>query len=325
MTAAASRDTTEDEMLIDSAVVVAGQVLILFLLIAVGFFMGKIKWLTDQGLRQMTQLLLMIVTPCVIIDSFQTEFSTELLSGLLIAAASSIVTHLVGIFLGKFAFRSHSESNQKILRFAVIFSNCGFMCIPLLYAVLGPVGVFYGSAYIAVFNVIIWTYGMVLMTGNKKDINLRKALINPGTVGLALGLLFFLTGFKLPEIPGTVVNSLAALNTPLAMIIIGAQMSGSSLLEIWRSKTNYWVAAWRLLIVPVIILGLLAFLPLDRTLLIACIIPASAPVAATTALFATRFRQNTLLATHQISMTTILSIITMPLMILLSDLVLMLK
>lgn len=312
-------------MLIESTLVVASQVLILFMLIAVGFFMGKIKWLNDQGIRQMTQLLLMIVTPCVIIDSFQTEFSSQLLGGLLIAAVSSIVTHLAGIVLSKIAFRSHPESNRKILRFAVIFSNCGFMCIPLLYAVLGPEGVFYGSAYIAVFNVIIWTYGIVLMTGNSKDINLRKALINPGTIGLALGLLFFLTGFKLPQIPDTVVSSLAVLNTPLAMIIIGAQMSGSSLLDIWRSRTNYWVAVWRLLFIPLIILGLLAFLPLERTLLIACIIPASAPVAATTALFATRFRQNSLLATHQISITTILSIITMPLLILLSDLILYIK
>ena len=149
--------------------------------------------------------------------------------------------------------------------------------------------------------------------------NLKKALINPGTIGLSVGLLFFLTGFELPQIPGTVVGSLAALNTPLAMIIIGAQMSGASLIEILRTRVNYLAALWRLVLVPLVMLAALAFLPLDRSLLIACVIPASAPAAAATALFATRFRQNALLATHVVSLTTMLSIVSMPLMILLAD------
>src|SRR5690554_1429017 len=205
-------------MLIESALVVATQVLILFLLIAVGFVMAKIKWLDDNGVRQMTQLLLMIVTPCVIIDSFQMDYTSELMTGLVISTVSAIISHLVGIVLGKVLFKKRPESDRKILRFSIIFSNCGFMCIPLLYAVLGPIGVFYGSAYIAVFNIVQWTYGMILMTGDKNDINMRRALVNPGTIGMALGLFFFLLRIRLPEVPATVVSGLAALNTPLAMI-----------------------------------------------------------------------------------------------------------
>lgn len=306
-------------MLIESALVVATQVLILFLLIGVGFVMAKIKWLDDDGIRQMTQLLLMIVTPAVIIDSFQMEFSSDLLIGLLISTASSIAAHFVGIILGKLLFRRQPESDRKILRFSTIFSNCGFMCIPLLHAVLGPLGVFYGSAYIAVFNIVQWTYGMILMTGDRKDVNLRRALINPGTIGMAFGLFFFLLKIRLPEVPATVVSSLASLNTPIAMIVIGAQMSKTPILEIWKNKLNYQVSFWRLLVVPLIMLAGLVFLPIERDLLIACIIPACAPTAAATALFATRYRQNVLLATHTIAITTILSIITMPLMILISD------
>lgn len=306
-------------MLIESAIVVASQVLILFILIGVGFAMAKIKWLDDAGIRQMTQLLLMIVTPAVIIDSFQIEYSTELLKGLVISTVSAIFAHFVGIILGKVLFRSRQEADRKILRFSIIFSNCGFMCIPLLYAVLGPIGVFYGSAYIAVFNIVQWTYGMILMTGDKNDINLRRALINPGTVGMVFGLFFFLLKIKLPEIPATVVSSLAALNTPIAMIVIGAQMSRTPILGIWKNKLNYQVSFWRLLVIPLIILAGLVFLPIERDLLIACIIPACAPTAAATALFATRYRQNVLLATHTIAITTILSIVTMPLMILISD------
>jgi predicted permease len=307
------------EMLIESAIVVAEQVVILFLLIAVGLTMAKVKWVDDNGIRQMTQLLLMIVTPCVIIDSFQMDFSVDLLTGLVISVISAVVSHFVGILLGRFLFKKHPDSDRKIMRYSIIFSNCGFMCIPLLYAVLGPIGVFYGSAYIAVFNIVQWTYGIILMTGDRQDINLRRALINPGTIGMALGLLFFLAGITLPKVPATVVSSLAALNTPIAMIIIGAQMAKTSLLEIWKNKINYQVAFWRLLVVPLIMMTLLVFLPIDRQLLIACIIPASAPTAAATALFATIYRQNVLLATHTITLTTILSIITMPLLILAAD------
>lgn len=306
-------------MLFGNTQIVAGQVAVLFLLIGTGFVIRKLGWINEQGIRQMTTILLMIIAPCIIIDSFQMPYEPELFVSLLIAGGSAILTHLIGIVIGRFSFRGQPEASRKVLRFSIIFSNCGFMCIPILQAVLGSRGVFLGSVYIAVFNIVQWTYGVLLMTGDRKDINLRKALINPGTIGLIIGLGFFITGFKLPSIPAQAVSYLADLNSPVAMLIIGAQMADTRLGDIWKNPQNILVTFYRLLLIPVLVLLILHAFNLDRDLILACLIPACAPTAAGAVLFATRYRQNVALATHTIALTTLLSIVSIPLLIFMTD------
>lgn len=240
---------------------------------------------------------------------------------MIVAAVSAIATHLIGALIARLFFHHTTPAQGKVLQFAVVFSNCSFMCIPLLYAILGTDGVVFGSVYIAIFNMIMWTYGVVLMTGQKSDINLRKALINPGTVSIMIALPLFLLQIRLPELVLTAVQHLANLNTPVAMMIIGAQMASISLLSVFRKKSVYLASVLRLIVVPLIMLGILSLFNLDRVLLLACLIPAMAPTAAATALFATRYDQDNLLATKIITLSTLFSIITMPLMILLSDVI----
>ncbi|HBP39151.1 MAG TPA: hypothetical protein DD640_10525, partial [Clostridiales bacterium] len=180
------------DMVLDHAQVVAAQVFILFLLIGIGFLAGKTRMVNETGLRQMTDLLLIFVTPCVIVRAFQIPFSVSLLRGLLIALASALVTHALGAVLTWFVFRRQIAAQNRVLRFSVVFTNCIFMCLPLLESILGSRGVFYGSVYIAVFNLAQWTYGVILMTGSRSRIKLRQALINPGTVAILIALPLFL-------------------------------------------------------------------------------------------------------------------------------------
>lgn len=307
-------------MIFENAIIVVNQVLILFLLIGVGYFLRKIKLIDENGIRQMTNLLLMVVTPCIIIGSFQTPFDPALLGGMLIALGCALLTHALGALISRPFFRRQDDPRRKVLEFSVVFSNCGFMCIPLLAAVLGQRGVFYGSIYIAVFNVAQWTYGVLLMTGSRSQMNLRKSLINPGTVVMLIAVPLFIFGIKLPPIADTVVNYLAAINTPLAMIVIGAQMAVVNLRRMAGDRQILIASGLRLLFVPGLIMLILSLLPLDRELVLSCLIPAAAPTAAATALFAAKYRQDTSLASQVIGLTTLLSIITIPLMILLSDL-----
>lgn len=308
-------------MIFENASTIAQQVMILFLLIAVGFLIRKIRMIDDSSLRQINNILLIVINPCVIVVSFQSTFDQTLLLGMIVAAVSAIATHLIGALIALLVFRRTVPAQGKVLQFAVVFSNCSFMCIPLLYAILGTDGVVFGSVYIAIFNMIMWTYGVVLMTGQKSDINLRKALINPGTVSIMIALPLFLLQIRLPELVLTAVQHLANLNTPVAMMIIGAQMAGIALLSVFRKKSVYLASVLRLIVVPLIMLGILSLFNLDRVLLLACLIPAMAPTAAATALFATRYDQDNLLATKIITLSTLFSIITMPLMILLSDVI----
>lgn len=307
-------------MIWDNALLVGNQVLILFLLIFVGMAARRFRLLDEQGVHQLTNLLLVIITPSVIILSFQTPFDRTLLQGILIAAAFAVLTHIVGAVVGRACFRRQPDGRRRVLTYAVVFTNCGFMCLPLLDAVLGSRGIFYGSVYIAVFNIAQWTYGIVLMAGSQQEIKLRRALLNPGTVALLIGLPLFLAGIRLPALPTRVLEYVAAVNSPVAMFIIGAQMAQVSLHRIAGPVSFSLAVALRLLAVPLImLLGLMLF-PLDRVLALSILIPAAAPAAAATAIFAGRYNQDTTLATQLVTVTTFLSIITMPLLILFYDL-----
>lgn len=309
-------------MLLDNTWIVTSQVLILFIMIGAGYVAAKTRMINEQGIRQMTNVLLTIIMPSLIIQSFQTPFNTDLLRGLLIAFFSAIGTHLIGALIAKAVFRNKPVKRRKILEYAVVFSNCGFMSIPLLYAILGSQGVLYGSMYITVFNVGQWTYGVHLMSGDKGAINLKPALINPGTVSILLAFPLFLLGITLPAIPTAVVTHLAAINSPLAMMLIGAQLSLIKLGSVFTDRDIMLASLMRLFLIPLIMMLILHLLPyeMDRILFLSCLIPAAAPTAAAVALFATRHDQDALLATRTIALSTLLSIISIPLLILITDL-----
>ncbi len=308
-------------MILDNTFIVITQVLILFILIGVGFIAGKVRMVNDQGIRQLTNILLVIITPSLIFQSFQTAFDVSLIRGMLIALVSAIFSHLAGALIGWVIYHKSPDDRSRVMQFSVVFSNCGFMCIPLLDAILGSRGVLYGSVYIAVFNIAQWTYGVRLMTGGNESMNFKRALINPGNVSIMIALPLFLLGVRLPAVPTLVIGHLSAINSPLAMMLIGAQLSMIKLSSIFTDRDVIGSSLLRLFAVPVIVILALAAVPLemDRILFLACVIPAAAPTAAGVALFATRHDQNAMLATRNIAFSTMLSIVSIPLLILLSD------
>lgn len=307
--------------MLSNAWAVMSQVLILFLLIAVGYLAGKLRMLNETGMRQLTNLLLVIITPSIIIQSFLIPFDETLLFGMGIALVSAVVSHALGALVAWPVFRKRDSSRARVLQFSVVFSNCAFMCIPLLDVILGAKGVLYGSIYIGVFSVLQWTYGVRLMAGRDTQVPVRRALINPGTVTILVALPLFLLEVRLPTIPDTVMSHLAAINSPLAMIIIGAQLSFLKLKSVFTDADLVWATLLRIVLVPLLVLlGLFALpLDLDRVLFMACVIPAAAPTAAAATLFATRHNQDTMLATRMVALSTLLSILSIPALILLGD------
>lgn len=162
----------------ENFIIIAQQVLVLFILIAVGFICGKKKIITDFSARHMTDIVLYVVTPCVMISAFQREFSFELLSGLIICVACSALIFAVSILICNLIFHDKDESRKAVIRFATIYSNCAFMSLPLQKAILGDDGWFYGSIFVAVFNIFVWTHGLVSMSGDKNSFH-SKACSQP--------------------------------------------------------------------------------------------------------------------------------------------------
>ncbi len=306
--------------MLDNFLTVFLQVTILFALMAFGFAGGKFKIINDNGSRVMSNVVLTFVTPCLIINSFNIDYDPSKLKGLLISFVASFLIHLFSILLVHLVFKGDNLKRLRVLRFAAVFSNAGYMGLPLQEAVLGADGVFYGSIYVAVFNIIIWTYGVFCMDGDIKSVSAKKLLFNPGIIGVVIGLIFFFLPISLPFPVSSVVSSMASLNTPLAMIVIGFYLSQSNVLKALRDKSVYLVLGLRLIFIPLVCLFVMILCELKGSVLISMVIGVCAPVAAATSMFSTKYNNDIELSVNLVTITTILSIITMPLIVALAQL-----
>ncbi len=294
---------------------VGQQVLVLFILIAVGFICGRTKIINGTATKAMTDVVMYFATPCVIITSFQRELQSELLRGLLIAFASSLAIHAVSIVTAILVFRDKSYDRQRVLRFAMVFSNAGYMALPLQQAVLGSEGVFYGAVYVAVFNLTVWSWGLASMSGGVKALSWKKLVINPGVIGLVVGVTLFLLQFSLPEVILSPLTHLGNLNTPLPMLIIGYYLSQTDVRAILRDKKAFLCVGLRLVAVPLAALGVMLLCGVRDVVLVSMVIGASAPIAAATTMFATKYEADTSLSVNLVSLSTLLSVVTMPLIV----------
>ncbi|MCI8554240.1 MAG: AEC family transporter [Clostridiales bacterium] len=300
---------------------VAQQVLILFLLIGAGAACGRTGLLCERAVKCLADLVLYLAFPCVIIQSFRREFNPEMLRGLLLAGLISLIIHAGSILLAHLVFRDREESRRRVLRFAVVFSNAGYMALPLQQALLGEEGVFYGAAYVAVFNLVLWSYGMLLMSGDRSALSAKKLLLNPGMIALAAGLPVFVFSLPLPEVIAGPISHLAALNTPLPMIVIGFYLARTDWRAALKDRRGYAAIALRLAVVPVLSVGGMLLFGVRGVLLTACAVAVSAPVAAASTMFAAKYGQDTRLSANLVSLSTLFSVATMPLIVSLTQLV----
>ena len=307
--------------MIDNFIMIASQVLVLFVLIAVGFLCGKKGILNDLSAKKITDIVLYVVTPCVMISAFQREFSFELLEKIFVAVLCAVLIMAGSILIAKLLCHDKDESRKKVLQFAVVFSNCGFMSLPLQKAILGDDGWFYGSIFVAVFNVFVWTYGLVSMSGDRKQLSIKKIVFNPGIIGVAVAVLLFVFKIELPYIAIQPISYLADLNTPIPMLIIGFYLSQANFKKAFTDIGVYIAMGVRLLIIPFIATFLMALAGVDKVIVIAFIIASSAPTAATTTMFSAKFNRDVELSVSTVASTTIVSILTMPLVVALAQII----
>ncbi|MBE6806758.1 MAG: AEC family transporter [Ruminococcaceae bacterium] len=293
---------------------VGGQVLTLFLLIAVGALCAKTRLLDDKAVKAMANLVLYIATPAVIIKSCIRPFNQALLWDFLIVAAVAAVNHLVLILVAKLVFRDPDERRRRVLKCCTVFSNAGYMAIPLQQAILGDDGVFYCAAYVIVFNVFLWTYGLMEMSGQRR-LSPKQILLNPGVIGVAVGLVLFLLPIPVPALLQDAIGHMAVLNTPLPMVIIGYYLIKTNLLTALKDKAGWLCMILRLLGMPLLALAGLLLCGVGGNVLTACMICISTPAATACTMFSTRYDLDTGLSVNLVSVSTLLSVLTIPTMV----------
>lgn len=302
----------------ESMLTVISKVGVMLLLILVGYVVSKRGMLTDRGTSEVNTLLLQIVTPCLIVNSFLTSEDSLSAGELLLSVGTSALAIGLSILLSRCFFRKEPEGRKKVLQFAAAFSNSGFMGLPLVEGIVGSKGVMYGSFFIVVFNIFCWTYGFRMMSGGQK-MSLKVLLLNPGIIGLVFGLPIYFLDLHLPAVLSEPVGFLAALNTPLAMLVVGSYIAKVELHSFISDLAVYKSAALRLLLAPGIFLGLLLLIRPEPNLFVTSVIQAACPAAANTVLFSVQYKRDSALASKTVAVSTVLSIITIPLLTILAQ------
>lgn len=298
--------------MLNDLLVVGGSVFTLLLLMAVGFVLGKLHILDGAALSQLSRLLLCVVNPALMINTLLGETCDgPTVRGLLIAAAVLVAVYLLQGLLMVLFFRRKGEEERGVSRFSSIYGNVGFMGVPLIQSVLGQSGMLTTVVSLVVFNIAIWTHGIFLV-GGKGKMSVKKALLNPGVIGMVIAVALFALRVELPGPVDSAVGYISSLNTPLAMVVIGAQMAAVNLPELFRDKRLYGVSAVKLLLVPGVFMVLLLPLRLDPVIYTAVVILSGCPVAGASSLMCQMAGKDTSMAARLVTLTTILSIVTLP-------------
>lgn len=291
------------------------QTIIMLILIMVGVLCFKTHIISRESNKDLSKLVLQVVNPAVIFMSYQTDYKSELVRNLLLTFALSVGSMAILIAAAYIFIRKKEDRETEIERFSAIYSNCGFMGIPLMNALFGMEGVFYLTAYITVFNIIVWTHGIILISGEKDIKKVIKVFYSPTIISIVLGIICFFLKLRLPEVPSRAFNFVVQLNTPLAMIVSGVTMAETDIPELLKNKRVYMVCTLRLLLLPAILSVLLSLLPLDEKVRMTVIVAAAAPPAAMCTLQCIRYGRNSVYASELFTAGTVFSVATLPMMV----------
>lgn len=306
-------------MFFDNMAIAAQQVVILYILVAVGYLADRLKFFTESTAKKSNELLFYVITPAVILSSFLSmDYSAQKAVSLGIAFLCVLGTMFLGILLSAPFFKNKGE-DSAIYKFSVVYGNMGYMGLPVANAILGSEGVFYCSAGVVVFNIICFTHGVWLMSkhknGGKAKLELKRIILNPGVISVLIGLPLFITGVNLPKLILTPISYLAGMNTPLAMILFGTYIANTDIKKMFFDKGIYLVGLFRLIVIPLAMLGIYKLAGISGTLLTACMITASVPSANNTVMFSAKYGHNTGTASKIVALVSFMSIFTLPVMI----------
>ena len=292
------------------------QTIIMFALMLLGLLLSRRGMITEQGSRDLSNVLLYTVIPCVILRSYMSEFSTEKLRAMGLSALIAVIAFAASIAVAYLT----CGTRHRIENFAVAFGNAGFIGISLVTAVFGPEAAFYVVSFSTFANLLQWTYGIVIISGKKETMNLRMVFVNPVFISMVIGIALFVLQPTLPTVVTGTIGYIADGNTVLAMIILGYYLSKVQLRGLFADVRLYLFSALRLLVVPAV--TILVFLPFPFArgeITLITLIAAATPIASSTAIFAQKFDQDYRRAVSYVCLSTILSVATLPLVMLFAE------
>lgn len=300
------------------SLIILNRIAVMLIYMLPGFILYKKHIITNDGAKDMGKLLIYIILPSAIVNSYNMDFSNEKAFMLLISFLAALFTLFLSVIISRFFFKS-----KPIEGFGAAFSNAGFMGIPLISSVIGEDIVYCAAAFVAILNILQWTYGVFLITGKKSAISVKKIFFNPVIISFTLGIVLFFLPVRLPLFISEILGTVSQMNAPIAMVIIGFYMAQISFKELFISRNGYAVSSVRLLIIPLMTTLLAAVMPFGNfAFKLTIIILAAAPIGSNVAVYAQIYGGNYKAAAGEVVLSTLLSVITMPLIIQISEYIL---
>ncbi len=304
---------------------ILSSLIMIFVLIIPGIFFRKLNLLTEDQNGGINSIVVNLTWPCLVIDAMQMEFSIQVLrdSGYILVICFIVFAILLAISFPFAKLIRLPKSKQYLAVFMLLFGNTGFIGIPVIKALYGTEAIFFAAIVELINDVLIFTVGIMMIqlsAGANLKVNPRQFL-NPGLIGVIIGLLLFLLNIQLPDLLGGSVSMNGSATTPLTMFVIGFQLGGLKLKEIIGDFQVYAICFVKLLVVPVIALLVVRLWVDDFSLLEKVLIMGFAmPVGAVAAIFSQRYKGETAFATKSVLLSTVFSLLTIPIFAIIMEL-----
>lgn len=290
-------------------------IITLALLLLTGIIAGKTKIIDETTSARLSTVTVKIGQPFLIINAMiGLERTPENLKTGLYVLVLGFAMHAAMSVIAYFCAKGIRDLDErKLSEFGMIFANCGFIGFPILEAIFGEVGLFYGAFYVFGFNIISWTWGIMILARKREDIRLtpKKIFVNFGTVPSVIGFLIFLSGITLPGSLQILCGYLGAICTPLSMLITGANLARRDLRKMFTSKPVYLVNFVKLIVMPMVISTLLWLLGLSDTMVVFGTVMAALPSATVITMFGEMYSINPGYAAELVGSTSLLCTATL--------------
>lgn len=294
------------------------EIVQLFIILLMGYIIVRAKLLRPEDSRSLSVVMVYLLTPCVIINAFQVEYTPQVMAGLIFSFAISIAAHILFPLLTRLlAGPLHLD---VIERTAVIYTNAGILVIPLVNALLGPEYVIYSCAFIVVQQVLIWTHCRSLLCGTR-GMEWRKLFLNVNIIAIVAGCALFLLRVPLPALINDTLGTLGDMFGPLGMLLAGMVIADTPLRRLFTTPRNYLPVLLRLLAFPLVTVLLLraagaaGWIADGKNILMIVYLACITPACATVTSLAQLYDRNAAYSSALYVLTTLLSIVTMPVMI----------
>ena len=300
------------------SILLAKKIAEFFIFIILGFLIVRCNILKSTDSEVVTKLCIYLMTPAIIINAFQIDATGNVIKGLLLAVFNAVIIHIVCIIIAKLYGRLTNAT--EVERASIIYSNGGNLIVPIVGSVLGDEWVVYSAAFVAVFNIFVWTHGRG-MFAKEDGIPWKKILLNVNIISIGVGLFMLVFDYKFTGLASSVIASLADMVGPVSMIIVGMVLGGMKVQNIFSNNRIWGVICMRLIICPLVILLIMSMFPVESfvpggdTVMLVSFLAACAPCAATINQFAILYSKNAEYASAINILSTLLCILTMPIMV----------